>query len=379
MSDFDFTNLGALIKSKAAEIERRTNTGIHDDLNFKKFRTNLYTYKDMHPLTGFVSVLIDREHIKLLIDNCTENLFESINQCIATAHNHLIVDHTCSIISTELKHFDSSQKAKSIYLELSKKWCVFVIKKVDIHYFVDGDDVGEIIFFTKEEEARYKERKSVTQLSEIFDQYRIKLSQRDSYSKFFVSNSSKKALLKLLITDGKALTETDPKKQKKVEERFLLDNKQLLENKPEDRFREDLRKYLDDQLKATVEVTREHLLENLKRIDILITDEYGDLYLIEVKWVGTSVHSGGGEIGITFKDSDINPDAIVQTIDYLWQLQQQNKYIKMGYLVVFDARDANLPDTVATFEIAKLKPQSATFYSRFMKIKDFRVINQHPN
>ena len=378
MSESDFTDIGRLIKLKEAEIIRRTNTGFHDNLNFRKLKAIFSTYKNKRPLSGSISVIIEQIEVENLIEDCSDLIFDVIDKCISKANNHVFIDRCCNLLSSTTKHYRSTSEARRLFLEMSKQFCVIVIKPEDIHYFINGDDVGEVIFFTKTDEARFKQRKDVSQINEIFDDYRVILTVRDTYHKFFVSNSGKSALYKLSINNG-SIPKPIVGKERKQEEAFMVKYQHLLENKPEDRFREDLRKYLDDQLKGTVETTKEHLLENFKRIDILITDEYGDLYLIEVKWVGTSIHAKGDLIGTSFKDSDINPDAIVQTIDYLIELHKNKKHIKSGYLAVFDARTEALQDTVEFFDESILSVEQSSYRTRFKKLKDFRVLNKHPN
>ncbi|WP_345952392.1 hypothetical protein [Mucilaginibacter sp. PAMB04168] len=377
--DFDFDDIKRLIKANESAILKRTNSGLHENQKFKRFHTVLYSYKSYYPLNGLVAVLIRPEEIENLVDDFTQVIFDVINACIEKSNNHVIIDRKCEIVSSDKQHYKTSQEARQVYLNISKDFCVFIIKPEGIHYFLNGDDVGEIIFFSRDDEARFNERKDVSQINDVFDDYRIKLTIQDTYRKFFVSKSGKSALYHILLSNG-ALPQTKNSLEAiKQEKKFFTQYQNLLENKPENSFREDLRKYLDDELKGNVIITKEHLLESFKRLDILITDEYGDLFLIEVKWVGTSIHASGRAKGTTYDQDDINPDAIVQTVNYLMELDKHKKPIKMGYLVVFDARNGDQPDTVATFDTSKLKTESARFYSRFRKIADLKVKNAHPS
>jgi hypothetical protein len=379
VGDLDLTDIRLLIIAKQKQILRRTNNGIHEHINFKKIVAILNSYKEQRPFNGMVTLLFEIAELESLLDNASPAIFSLIDKCILDAYNHIVVDRDCTVISNEKKNFSGSNEARRIYTELSKEFCVFVLKETGVHYFANGDDVGEIIFFTKEDEERFKELKNITQLGQLFEEYRIKLTIRDHYHKFFASNSHKKALYQLLGHGSKAAKFSAIKKKKALDE-FLKSKTQLLENKPEDRFREDLRSFLDLNLKGQVIITKEHLLESFKRIDILITDEYGDLYLIEVKWVGTSIHADGSRLGTSYLAKDINPDAVIQTINYLIELSRHKKDIKIGYLAVFDARENDNPDTLEPFDSnSVLNTDQMRFFPRFKKITDFKVVNDHPN
>ncbi|MBP1615733.1 MAG: hypothetical protein H6Q13_3181, partial [Bacteroidetes bacterium] len=194
---------------------------------------------------------------------------------------------------------------------------------------------------------------------------RQRLKSRDVYNKFFVSKSH---LLSLKTDMGSQL---DDKK-------YIYDNKQLLENKPEDKFREDLRFFLSEKLKANF-LSKEYILENFKRLDIFILDESGyELYLIEVKWVGISINPSGKKTGTSYSERDIVPNAVKQTVGYLRQLFDEQKNIKLGYLAVFDARKEDLPDTGNSINNLCFENEDAIHFRKFRKIADFRVLNEHP-
>src|SRR5690606_21096099 len=125
--------------------------------------------------------------------------------------------------------------------------------------------------------------------------------------------------------------------------KFIADYKHLLRNKPENTFRDDLREFLKFNLRVTQ--VKEFLLENMKRLDIYLYDEFGEIYLIEVKWVGQSIHPQGKKVGISFDGRDINPKAFFQVLDYLEELDNKGQNIVRAYLVVFDARKEDLNDT----------------------------------
>ncbi|MBK7957214.1 MAG: hypothetical protein IPK03_03350 [Bacteroidetes bacterium] len=159
---------------------------------------------------------------------------------------------------------------------------------------------------------------------------------------------------------------------------FLDENSQLLENKPEDRFRESLRAFLVENMRNDILFGKEYILESLKRLDINIFDDYGDLYFIEVKWVGLSVHSEGNKIGTKYDHDDINPAAINQSLKYIRELVEKDQTIKIGYLAVFDAREQDLKDTFTNFDLSSIDNENQKYYTNFKKI-GFRVKTFTPN
>ncbi|MFN4026253.1 MAG: hypothetical protein ACK4IZ_02270 [Flavobacterium sp.] len=369
MEEFDFKNdsFKEFLKKKESQIHIRTDKGIQDTDNFKNLHRSLVSYKLARPIGDFTAVIITKDEINNLINDFSGKLFQQLDSQIGVINNHLLFDRNLDITSYERREIKENNEARKFYLELSKVTCVFLINPKGVHYFVDGNDIGEAIFFTSDALKSYNELKDITQIIEIFNDYKQHLKHQDNYSKFFVSNSAKRSLCKHL---NPTASEDDYKN-------FLIEHTQLLENKPEHRFREDLRMYLTRNLKANV-LGREYIMENFKRLDIYINDDFGELYLIEVKWIGVSIHAKGQVIGTSFDASDINPDAITQSVDYIRQLNDEGKNIKLGYLAVFDARKDNLPDTFIGFDETNLIAGSEKYYTRFQKIPDFRVINQHP-
>src|SRR5690606_14624208 len=136
------------------------------------------------------------------------------------------------------------------------------------------------------------------------------------------------------------------------EKKFISDYKHILRNRPEDTFRDDLRLFLTYHIK--ISQVKEFLLENMRRLDIYLYDEYGEIYLIEVKWVGHSIHQEGKKFGTMFDSKDITPKAFFQSLEYLEELDKKGENIVRAYLVVFDARKENLDDTGKNFDKSSL-------------------------
>jgi hypothetical protein len=365
---FDFSNdqFKNLISENQVKIQKRTNSGIHENENFRRLLVTFKTFLNDSPFNSFLAVLITKEDVVNLKQDIGSKVETELFSLTASTNNHIIVDKNFDIKTAERKLF-SGNESRRIYREISYDFCVFLISNQGIHYFVNGDDIGETIFYSAEDQDRFNELKSINQLDEIFEEYRKHLKIRNIYSKFFVPNSGKRVLYKIL---------NDSKKTDISEDEFFKINKHLLNNKPEDSFREDLRLYIETNLKGSL-LGKEYVMENFKRLDIFIHDDFGELYMIEVKWVGITIHRNGQKIGTKYSMNDINPAGIIQSIDYIRELYETDKKIKLGFLAVFDARNEEMNDTGENFKPSVLKHDLRHFSKKFKKIDDFRVLNNH--
>ena len=367
--DFKSVDFRSLIKQKEGEILKRTTSGIFENDNFKRLNAGLNTFQKNFPYVDYLSILIPKEEIENLNSNISNIIEIQLQTVYGNSHNHVVVDRHFEIKVSERKRFKDGNELRRIYTELSKEICIFQISSQGIHGFVDGDDFGDAIFFTLDDQKSFNKLKSIDQIDEIFKDYIIYLRKRDTYKKFFVTQTGKKALYNLLGGLGQLGI---------TEDTFLEQHKQLLNNKPEDDFREALRFFLKNNLKNIL-LQKEFVLDNFRRLDIFITDDYGLLYLIEVKWVGTSIHPCGGKIGTKYEYGDINPDAIIQSVDYIRELQESGESIKIAFLAVFDARDKiDNSDTYDGFDKSMLGDGLEKYFYKFKKIPDIKVMNKHP-
>lgn len=358
-----------LIKSKEKEIMKRTLNSFQETNEFKAFHGALLTYLNSRERQDIKALLITKEHVVNLVPSFYPKLQSSLDSDIGIQYNSLILDSNMDITGHEMIYSKGdSNEARKLYAELSKEYLVFLLLpgKV-IKYFIDGDDFGDGIFFSIADYISYDEKMPIQRINELFIEYRQQLTVRNTYCKFFISKSH----LKSLRMDMKATLD---------EKRFIEKYKYILQNKPEDLFREDLRLFLTGKLKANF-VAKESILENFKRLDIVMLDESGnDTYLIEVKWVGTSIHGDGKKLGTSYDESDITPAAIKQSVSYINQLNKERKNIKIAYLAVFDAReDQDLRDTGTNIKEDILDEEDKKFFNQFRKIEDFKVKNFHPN
>lgn len=360
-----------ILKQKQADIQRRTSAGILESDNFKQLHSSLTTFLQKNSFRDFKTILITKEELEFLPEYYYEKLEQSINSDLGVSNNIICIDRELNIILRE-RNFNiisNSNDVRILLRDLSKEFLVFHLQpEARLSIFIDGDDYVEGLFLTPDDWNAYMAKKTVDELPSLLESYRIHLRTRSTYNKFFIAKSHLKSLYRDL-------------KSQLTENRFEEQYKHLLQNKPEDRFREDLRHFLSNHLRAKLH-TKEYILEDFKRLDIMIIDESGyNLYFIEVKWVGECVNAEGKKISSTAYDSkDINPAAIIQSVKYIKQLDLEGKNIKRGYLVVFDARkDQTQKDTVESFDEFSLEEEYKIHYKKFKKIDDFKVVNTHPS
>lgn len=366
--NFNFKDSGFkdLLKSKQYLIISKTSNEILENDGYKKLFGNLKTIITNNAYSGSKIVVIRESLVaKFNIDSPDKiNTFFSSHEF---TYNHIIeIDENFNIIKAEREKLPTNtNEARKYFLEISKTdFVVFHLIETFINVFINGEEFSESIFLSKEDKETYIEKKDISKINEVFEEYQVRLTERHCYCKFFIPKSQ---ILTLCPT-----CDTPSKKHE-----FVARFSHILNNKPEDKFRDDLRVFLKEKLKVTL--VKEYLLENLRRLDIYLFDEYGEIYLVEVKWVGVSINPEGKKVSTQFKSKDINPAAIVQSLDYLEQLDKEKQNIVRAYLVVFDARKNDENDTGEGFTDKILNPTQKIHYRKFEKIKDFRVKNTHPS
>lgn len=128
------------------------------------------------------------------------------------------------------------------------------------------------------------------------------------------------------------------------------DRRWLLNNKPERTFQDSLEQHLVSSLRlGRVEVRREQPVGEDKPPDIKVTwSQTNRLALIEVKWMGASVHATMPRVSWK-PDERVANEGAAQLVGYLQRNAQESpEHQTMGFLAVFDARRKDLTyDTVA--------------------------------
>lgn len=366
-SDLEFKRL---LDEKKQDILQRTSDGVQETPQFQRLLSLLSECRRKNEERDFRLVIIGRENLSNLCNDAEKKVAELFKSSNFLTNRTVVIDENLSILDSNNEPFPTdNNEARRFFASISSTEDALVVFHIapnaTVNYFINGKDYGNGVFYTLDAQNSYEERKTIESLQEVLDDYRISLEHQDTYLKFFVPKSGLRALRAHTFPD------TD-------EDVFLKSHKHLLNNRPEELFREDIRNYIKNHMKIVV--TREVTLEDLDRLDIELTDEVGkDLYFMEIKWVGESIGADGGMMGVEYKAQPrIKPDAVRQVMGYIDELLKDDQNIKLGYLVVFDARKEDLPDTGEGITEDDLPEELRKHFPRFVKLKDFRVKNVNP-
>ena len=359
----------ALLQTKQKDIQQRTCDGVQETAQFQTLRTLLSGCRRKYEETDYRLVIISKSELQSLAELANEFVDQLFKEPIFLTNRIVKVNSKLEIIDFNNDLFpEENNEARRYFTSISKDSdliCFLIDPDSTINYFIDGNEYGDGIFYTSSSRKAYEGLKTIDKLEEVLKDYRKTLGNQDTYIKFFIPKSQIMALKKIKGDDGLSNKE------------YINDNKHLLRNKPEECFREDIRNYIKRHMKVVI--YRELMMENLDRLDIELLDETGrDLYFLEIKWVGQSINANGDDYGTKYTTSRINPDAVVQVLGYINQLLEEKQNIKLGYLLVFDARKDNLPDTGVEIKTEIIPDILKKHLHRYKKIDDFRVVNINP-
>lgn len=357
-----------ILEAKEQDIYQRTSDGVQEMPQFQRLYSLLAQCRRKYKEQDYRLILISKKDLLSLCDNADIKANELFTSAAFLTNRTVCVNDSLSIIYSNNNPFPADNNAaRRFFASLANADTVVfhISPKASVNYFIDGKDYGDGVFYTLDAKKNYEELKTIDELEEVLNEYRIILEHQDTYLKFFVPKSELKTL-KFFI---------EPDADEKV---FLKANHHLLHNKPEELFREDIRNFIKQHMRVVV--TREVTLEDLDRLDIELTDEGGrDMYFIEIKWVGESIHADGNKRGTEYKANPrIKPDAVIQVVKYINELLKEKQNVKLGYLAVFDARKEDLPDTGTDINENDLPEELRGLYHRFKKLDDFRVKNFNP-
>ena len=357
------------LSGKKKEIYQITSDSVLETDNFKRLLSILAECRRKNEERDFRLILISKDDLSHLCSDADEKAIDLFKQPVFLTNRTLYVNSELAVLNSNNDPFPENNDARRFFKSLSSGLDGFVVFHISsnatINYFVDGVDYGDGIFYTLEAQNQYEERKTIDHIDEVLDEYRTHLTHQDTYLKFFVDKTGLRALHTLM-------------KSKEKEEDFISKHKHVLKNKPEYLFHEDIRNYLKQHMKIVV--YKEVVLEDLDRLDIELIDDGGnDLYFIEIKWVGESIGPAGDCIATKYDASTrIKPAAVKQVIEYIDELLKEKQNVKYGYLVVFDARKDDLPDTGQGITENDVPETLRKYYPRFKKFDDFRVKNENP-
>lgn len=369
MIDFDNAAFRSEILGVKERVEQLAAEPILGTFSFKLLRSLIMSEMTKISDVDVKSISISTADFNKLPDDMDIQVKQLFSSDEFIKNRHIVIDSQLNVIAVNNEEFatDSSQ-AIQMYCESSRdgKIIFLLARDNELSYFINGHNYGAL-FATAADLALYKRKKTVDELDQVFEDYRnLHITDGNNYQKFFVSLTELRSLHKDLDSQ---LSEKD----------FINENRHLVKNRPESYFRDDLLGYLQNVMRARV--SKEFTLNDDDRIDILVQDEAGlGLYFIEVKWVGTSIHRSGKMIGSSAEPNpNVVPEGYQQTIRYIKELTDMSFNVKLGYLVVFDARKDNVEGDTGDGRSIDMLDESCKKYERqFRKVADFRVVNEKP-
>ena len=139
-------------------------------------------------------------------------------------------------------------------------------------------------------------------------------------------------------------------------------------------MRDQLILYLTEHMKYTF--TREPELGQSKRELDIYFDVSGELYFIEIKWLGVSINDQGDGLSTEYTDSRAR-SGVTQTLQYIEELMNSTERgLRHGYLAIYDARDEkkDIDFQEYSFVSEKLKK----YMQNFSILKIISLEKRHP-
>lgn len=343
--DFTITDelLGKILTAKKKEnkyqdvIEILYERILQDFWNKQLNKRNLFSLIISNEMLGYINLSVFPEKLKLLESEIREN-------------NFIRLDENCNII--EKKYLTgNSFKIREILISESKKNCVFFFGEEGLELYQNGKaEEGKNFFYSHEDRMRFLKKKDISQLETVLEEYSTQfITQQVNYMCIFADNPT--------------LRQIDPS----------LVKRNILKNKPEHLMRDQLCQYLTDHMQYTFNVEVE-LSQSKKRNDIYF-DVRGELYFIELKWIGVSINDAGTGLSTSFGDDRVR-EGVVQTLDYIKELlQTSEKSLRTGYLLVYDAREEKKDIDLNKYDF--VKPDLKEFLSMFKYLKPIPLTKTH--
>lgn len=281
------------------------------------YKRTLFTFweKRINKKTYFCLYISTDDLEQIEFSQIEDNISQLNN--IINNNNFIRIDNFGNVIKKEHKSF-TNDEMKTYLLDLSKNYYVFFFGEDGINRYANGAILEDKnVFYTAEERMKYFRKKDISKINEVVREYaNTFLTQQYNYMCFFADDSTLRQ-----IKDG---------------DKFL--NKNILKNRPEHYMRDQFRQYLTDHMQYTFTIEPE-LGQSKRELDIYF-DVKGELYFIEIKWLGKTINKDGTALSTTFYDNKRVEEGVIQSLEYIQELSNTSETnFRCGYLAVFDCRD----------------------------------------
>lgn len=344
MVQFSYEEVSKIIESSKDAIENNRNY----QMLLKGFLKKIWDNQINHRIMFCISISPDDVN-NIVFENLWENLQEAIKN---TAESNLVkINNVGDVI--EKKYLDGDTKEiRNKLSKLSKNDYLFFFGEQGITQFINGRVMEENnIFYSWAERKKFREKKDISQIHEVMDSYaRQYVTQQVNYMCFFADNST--------------IRQFDPS----------LVGYNILRNKPEHYMRDQLCQYLTDNMRYTFLIEPE-LGQSKRELDIYF-DVSGELYFIEIKWLGVSVNDTGTGLSRPYTDARAR-EGVTQTLEYIDELMNTSeKSLRHGYLAIYDARDVKTD--IDFREYSFVRDDLRQYLQYFSVLKVIPLDKRHP-
>lgn len=304
---FSYEKVSQIVEAQKDAVENDRNY----QLLYKGFLQKVWDSRIDHQIL-FCIVVSPEDVAGMQFENLKDNLDEAVK---STAVSNMIrINSLGNLI--EKKYLEGDTAAiKENLVRISLNNYVFFFGEEGITRFINGRAIDEKnIFYSRMDQMSYNKKKDISHVDEVMDKYaREYVTQQVNYMSFFADNPTLRQIDARLV------------------------HRNILKNKPEQFMRDQLSIYLTHHMKYTFTPEPE-LGQSKKKLDIYF-DVMGELYFIEIKWLGVSINDQGDGLSTEYGDSRAR-SGVIQTLEYIEELMNSSeKGLRQGYLTIYDARD----------------------------------------
>lgn len=277
---------------------------------------------------------------------------ESINACVAE-NNFVQIDGSGFIIDKCYRDLNT-QKMQEEMCNISREHLVFFFGEDGVTHYANSVPLNhENIFYSRQDRIKYLEKKDVSKIEEVIRDYSLSyVSQQVYYMCFMADNPT------LLRMENGA--------------NYITRN--ILKNKPEHFMRDQLKHYLSEHMPYTFTIEPE-LGQTKRELDIYF-DVKGELYFIEIKWLGACINAEGTGLSSTTYGERRAKEGVEQCLEYIEELVNTSESsLRCGYLAIFDARD--LKTEINFGDYSFVKPELKDFLQLFKLLPIIEIQKRH--
>lgn len=341
---FSYEKVSQIIEAQKDAVENNRNY----QLLYKGFLHKIWDSRINHKI--LFCIVISPENVdNLQFENLKDNLDEAVK---STAVANLIkINNFGNLMEKQYLEGDTATiKEKLVRISLDNY--VFFFGEEGITRFINGRAIDEKnIFYSRQEQMKYNKKKDIAQINEVMDEYeREYVTQQVHYMTFFADNST----------------------LRQIDSNLIYRN--ILRNKPEHLMRDQLIDYLTEHMQYTFTPEPE-LGQSKKKLDIYF-DVRGELYFIEIKWLGVSINDQGTGLSTEYADSWAR-NGVTQTLEYIEELMNSSeKGLRHGYLAIYDARDVK--NDIDFQGYAFVREELKRYIQNFSILKIISLEKKHP-